>query len=87
MGRLTVLGGSFSEKIRPFFMCCTYDNFCFCLVSSVFPPPDHEMRRYDAPLRNGTDFSTQAKTQTATGGQTKLADRGSPVMFIGCEWT
>lgn len=26
-------------------------------------------------------------TRRKTGGQTKLADRGSPVMFIGCEWT
>ena len=26
-------------------MCCIYDNYGFCLVSSVFFPPDHEMRR------------------------------------------
>ena len=30
---------------KPFFMCCIYDNYGFCLVSSVFSPPDHEMRR------------------------------------------
>ena len=26
-------------------MCRIYDNFGFCLVLSVFFPPDHEMRR------------------------------------------
>ena len=26
-------------------MCRIYDNFGFCLVLSVFSPPDHEMRR------------------------------------------